>query len=141
MQPSNANKLKPHKLLNYFESLLSNSLDEVFIRRIISAVYFSSLFNYWSIKNICKGNKGKGNNNDSFPHTQFIQDLASSGLDPQIYLLYVYRVAVDHYTLNPTKVTLTSHPYKGRTQDVKINENILRKILESAKDVSFLDNY
>ena len=87
MQPSNANKLKPHKLLNYFESLLSNSLDEVFIRRIISAVYFS-LFNYWSMKNICKGNKGKGDNNDSFPHTQFIQDLASSGLDPQIYLSY-----------------------------------------------------
>ncbi|MFP3233858.1 MAG: hypothetical protein RXR08_09265 [Sulfolobaceae archaeon] len=111
------------------------------MRRIISAVYFS-LFNYWSIKNICKGNKGKGNNNDSFPHTQFIQDLASSGLDPQIYLLYVYRVAVNHYTLNPTEVTLTSHPYKGRTQDVKIDENILRKILESAKDVlSFLDNY
>ena len=92
------------------------------------------------MKNICKGNKGY--NNDSFPHTQFIQDLASSGLDPQIYLLYVYRVAVDHYTLNPTKVTLTSHPYKGRTQNVKIDDNILRKILESAKDVlSFLDNY
>jgi len=141
MQPSNANKLKPHKLLNYFESLLNNSLDEVFIRRIISAVYFS-LFNYWSIKNICKGSKGKGYNNDSFPHTQFIQELARSGLDPQIYLLYVYRVAVDHYTLNPTKVTLTSHPYKGSTQNVKIDENILRKILESAKDVlSFLDIY
>ncbi|BBG25944.1 hypothetical protein [Sulfuracidifex tepidarius] len=142
MRPSNTGDLKPHKLISYFENILNdNLLDEVFIRRMISAVYFS-LFNYWSIKNICKGIKGKGKRNDSFPHVQFIQDLVGRGFDAQIRTIYLYRVAVDHYTLNQTTVTLTSNPYKGKTQDVEIGKNALKRVLESAKDIlNFLDKY
>jgi len=46
-----------------------------------------------------------------------------------------YRVAADHYALNPTKVVLASKPWKGREEEVIIDEVVLRKALESAYDI------
>ncbi len=107
MRPSNTGDLKPHKLISYFENILNdNLLDEVFIRRMISAVYFS-LFNYWSIKNICKGIKGKGKRNDSFPHVQFIQDLVGRGFDAQIRTIYLFSTKEISFSLVSLLVSLT----------------------------------
>ena len=57
------------------------------------------------------------------------------GLDYALYILFLYRVAADHYALNPTKVVLASKPWKGREEEVIIDEVVLRKALESAYDI------
>lgn len=137
-------RLNPRKLLEYLERLLKNKnyiLDEVIIRRVISAVYFA-LFNYWSLKSYLKGQRGNGPLKDSFWFSEFNKYLLSQGLDYAVYILYLYRVAADHYTLNPTKVILTSDPWKGDEREVEINNTVLERVLASAYDIlKYLEKY
>lgn len=135
MQTSSPEPLNPRKLIDYFANLRNqNELDEVTIRRIISAVYFA-LFNYWSLKSYTRGSRGGGPLGDSFSFSKFHEHLLKQGLDYAVYTIYLYRVAVDHYTLNPTKVALTSKPWRGQAKEVKIDEAALDKVLESAYDI------
>jgi len=117
------------------------ALNEVVLRRIISAIYLS-LFNYWSLKNYHKGARGEGPLQDSFWYASFHEDLLKRGLDHAIYTIYLYRVAADHYVLNPTKVALTSKPWKGKEMDVEISEEALKRVLEAACDIlNMLEQY
>jgi len=134
---SNSEKLNPRIFLEY----ISNSFhkdekfkEEVFVRRIISGIYFS-LFNYWSIKMYQKGERGKGTNKDCFSYTKFHQKILKDGLEYALFPLYLYRVAVDHYTLNPTKVRLTSEPWKNREYNVEFNDLTLRRLIQSAYEI------
>ena len=104
------------------------------IRRIISAVYFA-LFNYWSLKSYLKGMRGNGPLMDSFWFSTFHEYLLELGLDYAVYTIYLYRVTADHYTLNPTKVVLTSKPWKGEEREIEINDTALKIMLESAHDI------
>lgn len=137
-------KLNPRKLLEYFMRMLKSErhkLNEVVIRRIISAVYFA-LFNYWSLKSYLKGLRGNGPLQDSFWFSTFNEHLLKQGLDYAVYTIYLYRVAVDHYTLNPTKVVLTSKPWKREEKEVEINDVALEMVLESAYDIlEYLEKY
>ncbi len=137
-------KLNPRKLLEYFVKILKDrrhTLNEVIIRRIISAVYFA-LFNYWSLKSYLKGLRGNGPLKDSFWFSTFNEYLLKQGLDYAVYTIYLYRVAADHYTLNPTKVVLTSKPWKEEEKEVEINNVALEMILESAYDIlEYLEKY
>ena len=140
----NPEKLNPRRLLEYFRRMLENEkhrLDEVVIRRIISAVYFA-LFNYWSLKSYLKGLRGSGPFRDSFWFSMFNEHLLKQGLDYAIYTIYLYRVAVDHYTLNPTKVILTSKPWKEEEKEVEINDAALKMVLDSAYNIlEYLEKY
>jgi len=137
-------RLNPRKLLEYFIKILKNNiytLDEVIIRRIISSVYFS-LFNYWSLKSYLKGLRGDGPLKDSFSFSTFNEHLLKQGLDYAVYTIYLYRVAVDHYTLNPTKIVLTSRPWRGEEKEVEINNVALEMVLKSAYDIiEYLEKY
>ena len=137
-------KLNPRKLLEYFIEISKNRrhvLDEVMIRRIISAVYFA-LFNYWSLKSYLKGMRGNGPLRDSFWFSTFHEHLLRQGLDYALYTIYLYRVAADHYTLNPTKVVLTSKPWKEDERKIEINDAALKIVLESAHDIlEYLEKY
>jgi len=113
---------------------MKKALSEVVIRRIISAIYFA-LFNYWSLKSYHKGLRGGGPLGDSFWHSSFNEYLLKRGLDYAVYTIYLYRVAADHYALNPTKVMLTSKPWKDREEEVEINIETLKKVLEAAGDI------
>lgn len=140
----NPEKLNPRRLLEYFMGILGNErykLSEVVIRRAISAVYFA-LFNYWSLKSYLKGLRGNGPLRDSFWFSTFNEYLLKQGLDYAVYTIYLYRVAADHYTLNPTKVVLTSKPWKKEEKEVEINYDALEMVLESAYDIlEHLENY
>ena len=137
-------KLNPRRLLEYFMGILGNErykLSEVVIRRAISAVYFA-LFNYWSLKSYLKGLRGNGPLRDSFWFSTFNEYLLKQGLDYAVYTIYLYRVAADHYALNPTKVVLTSKPWKKEEKEVEINYDALEMVLESAYDIlEHLENY
>ena len=140
MHPSSKNyeRLNPRKLLDYLKRKILKEkreiLDEVLIRRIISAIYFS-LFNYWSIKRYSQGKRCGGPYGDSFWYSTFNQEMFERGLDRAMYIIYLYRVAADHYALNPTKVRLTSHPWKDEEENVEINEHILHRILEASYEI------
>lgn len=130
-------RLNPRRLLEYFMKILRNGRhlsDEVVIRRIISAAYFA-LFNYWSLKSYFKGIRGNGPLRDSFWFSAFNEHLLKQGLDYAVYTIYLYRVAVDHYTLNPTKVVLSSKPWKEEEKEVEIDDAALEMVLESAYDI------
>ena len=59
-----------------------------------------------------------------------------------MFTIYLYRVAADHYTLNPTKVVLRSKPWKDVAKDVEINDTALKMVLESARDIlEYLEKY
>jgi len=137
-------KLNPRKLLKYFMELSkdrANVSDEVVIRRIISSVYFA-LFNYWSLKTYLKGLRGNGPFRDSFSFKAFNEDLLKQGLDYAVFTIYSRRVAEDHYTLNPTKVELTSQPWNKVKIEVKINDVVLERVLNSAFDIlEYLEKY
>ncbi len=137
-------ELNPRRLLEYFMRIIKNErykLNEVVIRRIISAVYFA-LFNYWSLKSYLKGLSGNGPLRDSFWFSTFNKHLLEQGLDYAVYTIYLYRVAVDHYTLNPAKVVLTSKPWKKEEKEVEINDVALEIVLESAYDIlEYLEKY
>lgn len=131
----NPEKLNPRELIKYLSEIVEkNTLSEVAVRRIISAIYFA-LFNYWSMKSYYKGLRGEGPLGDSFWYSSFNEFLLKQGLDHAAYTSYLYRVAVDHYALNPTKVVLTTRPWKGVEEEVEINDDALRKILESAYEI------
>ena len=129
-------KLDPRDLIAVLSRLVSkHGGSEVFVRRVISAVYFA-LFNYWSAKVYCRGmRRGRGPRQDSFPYSLFHEELVENGLDRDIYALYVYRVAADHYTLNPTKVRLYDKIWKGKIEDVLLDEEAVRRILEAATNI------
>ena len=59
-----------------------------------------------------------------------------------MFTIYLYRVAADHYTLNPTKVVLRSRPWKDVVKDVEINDTALEMVLDSACDIlEYLEKY
>jgi len=134
---SNPERLNPRQLLEYLKQIVANrrnALNEVFIRRIISAIFFG-IFNYWALKSYIKGKRGDGPYGDSFRFPSFFEDLLSAGFDYAIYPLFLYRVGADHYVLNPTEVELQSRPWKGVRDYVEISYDILEKLLESAFDI------
>ena len=137
-------RLNPRGLLEFFERVVKEErqkLNEVAVRRIISAVYFA-LFNYWSLKSYLKGERGDGPCQDSFWYSTFNEHLLNQGLDYAVFTIYLYRVAADHYTLNPTKVVLRSRPWKDVAKDVEINDRALEMVLESARDIlEYLEKY
>jgi len=113
-------------------------LDEVFIRRAISALYFS-LFIFWANKKYFLENRpGQGSNQDYFPFRMFLQDMISSALDREIIFLHVYRVASDHYALNPTIVKIYGEEKRiiGKKKiEVKIDREALKKAIDSAEEI------
>ncbi|HII72828.1 hypothetical protein [Sulfurisphaera tokodaii] len=104
-----AEKLNPRKLISFLSSLIN--ADEVFLRRVVSAIYFS-LFNYWAHKYYHKGIRGKGALRDYFSLSEFTSFLYKNGLDRAMYTLLIYRVAADHYALNPTDIIITDRQWK-----------------------------
>ncbi|MCC6016454.1 MAG: hypothetical protein LM583_02745 [Desulfurococcaceae archaeon] len=130
-------RLDPQEFLRIVEKAAKSGLivDEVIIRRTISAIYFA-LFNYWAEKRYGEGVRGAGIYGDAFSYTDFHIDMVSKGLEKEMFILYLYRVAVDHYTLNPTYVTLTSSPWKGLPpMKVSIDMERLREAIDAAKKV------
>jgi len=107
-------------------------IHEVYIRRAISALYFT-LFNYWAAKKYDAGDRGRGPCQDQWPLKEFNQEMLCKGLDPQIIILYLYRVAADHYTLNPTTVELWD--FRQRRRRCFINTNALQRAIECAKEL------
>ena len=111
------------------------------LRRVVSALYFS-LFNYWALKYYSKGNRGNGPLHDYFSLSEFTRFLYKNGLDREIYTLLVYRVAADHYALNPTEVVITDRQWKGKNVRVNIDENSVKIVLKAAEQVlCFLEKY
>jgi len=141
---SDTERLNPRRFIDHLKHVVSSReivLDEVFVRRAISALFFS-LFNYWAIKSYARGKRGNGPLRDSFPLSAFFEDLLRSGLDYAIYPLFVYRVGADHYTLNPTTVVLISKPWKGRQENVNISYSVLEKLIELSYDIlDYLERY
>ncbi len=114
---------------NYFNE--GKLTEEVYIRRALSAL-FLALFNYWSAKKYESGSRGKGHYQDRWTYTEFVNDMLSKGLDPQIIHLVKFRVAADHYTLNPTFVEV--HPIQYR-ESCEITGNNLKRAIECAKEL------
>ena len=127
-----ARALRPEKILIITKDFLrkNRDLDEVLIRRLISSLYFS-LFNYWSAKVFEAGRRGAGKLMDSFKYSEFHGDIRVRGLDPYIKLIHEARVAVDHYTLNPTIVTI----YNGYTIQISIDKNCLINVLKASETI------
>ena len=121
--------LRPKKLLDLVIKAINKNidLDEVIIRRLISALYFA-LFNYWSAKAYESGERGAGELKDSFKYSYFHGTIRERGWDPYIKLFNESRVAVDHYTLNPTIATI----YNGYKVYIKIDRNLLNKVLKAS---------
>ena len=145
MQPGTLDpeSLNLRRIIEYFKDILNRSgeLDEPVIRRIISATYFA-LFNYWSLKSYLKGQRGHGPLSDSFWFSTFHEHLLRQGLDYAIYAIYLYRVAADHYALNPTRVVLIGKPWKDMEVEIDINHISLEKVLEAADDIlEYLEKY
>lgn len=133
----NQNILDPTEFIDRATTLMKSSY--VFTRRIISALYFS-LFNYWAYKTFHdQGIKGKGPNHDKFDHKDFSRTLIENNLGPQIVLLYKYRVLVDHYLLDPNIIEVWDKEVAKIIREdkikVNINESILEKIINSAKEI------
>lgn len=137
--PSKVSDLDPQSLILkieefYYRGELNN---EIYIRRAISALYFS-LFNYWSAIMYNFGKRGKGPQQDSWSHTEFFNFLLSHGLESKIYPLHVLRVAVDHYTLNPAKIKLFGNlkiSNRSKELECSINPKTLEKAINFAKEI------
>jgi hypothetical protein len=127
--------LNPIKFIKFVEEAISREpsmLDEVALRRFISALYFS-LFNYWAERSYIKGRRGKGGPcQDSFSYSEFHTYLSQRQLDFVAHLLFLYRVAADHYTLNPTYVRLQDRLWGG-VYYVELNYDSLKRAIELAK--------
>lgn len=141
---SNPERLNPRQLMDYLKQFVTSRraiLNEVFMRRIISAVFFAP-FNYWALKSYIKGKRGDGPYGDSFRLSTFFEDLLSKGFDYVIYPLFLYRVGADHYILNPTRVELTSKPWKDIQENVEINYDILETLLDLAYEtLEYVEKY
>ncbi|MCD6469437.1 hypothetical protein J7L29_01395 [Candidatus Bathyarchaeota archaeon] len=130
---SRATILDPSALISLIKKLYEADKikNEVLLRRSISALYFA-LFNYWSAKMYDAGKRGSGQYKDSWRLRDFTSEMLQKGLDPQVRVLYGYRVAVDHYTLNPTIAYLRDF---GKKQRILINEFSLKRSIECAEDL------
>lgn len=141
---SEPERLNPRRFIDYLKRFVINKgtvLDEVFVRRAISALFFA-LFNYWGLKIYVKGKREDGPYGDSFRLQTFFEDLLSNGLDYAVYPIFLYRVSADHYVLNPTRVVLLSRPWKGTQENVEINYNVLVTLLDLAYDIlEYLEKY
>jgi len=124
--------LDPSPIISSVEDLLREELvEEVLIRRALSNL-FLSIFNYWSAKKYESGEEGKGPCRDSWSYGVFIKEMMQKGLYAEIVYLYAYRVAVDHYTLNPTVVYL----YECRKNiPCHITVSTLKRAVECAKEL------
>jgi hypothetical protein len=125
-----------YQLKKFVESKNYN-INEVFIRRIISSLYFS-LFNFWANKKYLLENKRrKGPKQDCFDFIEFVEDMISNALDAEIKLLHTYRIASDHYALNPTiiKHEGKAEEFFGIREEVKIDRSTLKKAIESAEEI------
>ncbi len=131
---SRATALNPSAIISLIEKQFKEGriTDEVYIRRAISALFFA-LFNFWAAKKYDAGDRGKGPCQDQWPLTKFNQEMLYKGLDAQIIFLYSYRVAADHYTLNPTTVKLWD--FMQKRQSCFINTNALERGIECAKEL------
>ncbi len=112
-------------------------LDEVLIRRIISSLYFS-LFNFWANKKyFLENRRSRGPNQDCFSFIEFVKDMIAEDLDAEIKFLHTYRIASDHYALNPTVVKHEGRAEDvfGRREDVEINKRSLKKAINSAEAI------
>jgi hypothetical protein len=131
-------RLKPHEVFDLVEKLIEKhggTLNEVIMRRVISALYLS-LFNYWTEKAYTKGRRGRGPCQDWFNYSDFHKDLSSVGLDSAIFTLYLHRVAADHYALNPTFVRPLGRPWATEgAYPVEINLNSLIAVFKLSKEV------
>ena len=68
--------------------------------------------------------------------------MLNQGLDYAAFVMYLYHVTADHYTLSPTKVVLRSKPWKDVAKDVEINDTALEMVLESARNIlKYLERY
>ena len=115
--------------------------DEVSLRRAVSSVFFS-LFNYWALKHYLKGNRGQGPMGDWSSITDFTEFLYSRGLDREAYTLLVYRVAADHYALNPTVVRVSDRHWRGAEEKVSIDDRSVKLVLKAAEAVlEAIENY
>ena len=136
--------LNPCQLMDYLKQLVVNKrtiLNEIFIRRVISAIFFS-LFNYWALKSYTKGKRGDGPYRDSFRFLTFFEDLHRNGFEYAIYSFFLYRVGADHYILNPTRVELNSKSWKGVQEDAEINYDVLETLLDLAYGIlEYLEKY
>jgi len=112
--------------------------DEACIRRFLSALYFS-LFNYWAAIKYDKGARRKGPKQDRFDYREFHEELLREELDVELNLLYTYRIATDHYVLNPTIIQIYNKEIvRLMTRDrleIHIGMNALRKAVEAAKTI------
>ena len=129
--------LDPTRFIELVEKVISEEpgiLNEVTLRRFISALYFS-LFNYWAEKSYVRGKRGKGGPcQDSFRYYEFHVYLSQRQLDNAAHFLFLYRVAADHYVLNPTYVNLQDRLWKG-VYYVELNYNSLKRAIELSKEV------
>lgn len=135
--PTDPERLNPRQLIEFLRQFKASTglhVDEVLVRRIISALFFA-VFNYWAAKSYAKGKRGTGPNGDCLPYSMFLQEMLQAGLEYVIYPLYLYRVSADHYALNPTVVELTSKPFRGVRVEVKLSYEVVDKLLELVHDV------
>ena len=137
---SRADALRPDYFINLVEKLVSSGKirDEACIRRFLSALYFS-LFNYWAAIKYDKGARRKGPKQNRFDYREFHEELLREELDVELNLLYTYRVAVDHYILNPTIIQIYNREIvrlmTRDRQEVHIGINVLRKAIEAARTI------
>ena len=136
---SRALDLDPQNFIDWIEDLVKKGKisDEVTIRRAISAIYFA-LFNYWAGKRYDMGMRARGPLKDRFKYSQFHSELLSKGLDAEVVLLYIYRVAADHYLLNPTRIEIFNKALRikfGYIFQCKITLGILTKIIQATRNI------
>jgi len=137
---SRADALRPDYFINLVEKLVSSGKirDEACIRRFLSALYFS-LFNYWAAIKYDKGARRKGPKQNRFDYREFHEELLREELDVELNLLYTYRIATDHYVLNPTIIQIYNKEIvRLMTRDrleIHIGMNALRKAVEAAKTI------
>ena len=134
-----ADSLNPIHFFNFIKRLIARKYieNEVYVRRIISALYFS-LFNYWAAKKYSQRTRGGGPLQDRFKYRKFHEELLSKNLDREIASLYIYRVASDHYILNPTIIRIYNEEMIkliGEKLKININRYSLKKAMESAEEI------
>jgi len=135
---SRASALSPDRFLRFVERMVGEGkiVDEVFARRFISALFFA-LLNYWAAKQWDSGSRGKGPKQDSFPHTSFVRDMLSRGLDRPIIFIYLRRVLADHYVLNPTVVRVWERAllFRGERVSVSLRPRDVATALDAAREL------
>ena len=137
--PSRAKALKPDDFFRFIEKLLDTSYveDEVFIRRAVSALYLA-LFNYWAACRFEEGRRGRSPYQDCFRYSEFHADLLKKRLDHYLIVLLTYRVAADHYALNPTIIEVYDRGIVdkiGKRFKVELNDQSLELATKVAWEI------